>query len=452
MGANASNYPHSCSPRVGANSQAQQTFIGTSSYSQQGYGCESKLYSLDHGHEKPQDKKKRTSGLATLKKKFIKRRKSNRSADHAKQMREFLSGWDVRDVNALVEEYEGTSALKELSLQASLARPEAQTLQKDMADLYEYKYCTDVDLIFQETCFPVHRAILAARCPFFKTLLSSSPEYGAEIVMDINTAGIDMPMFSALLHYLYTGEFGMEDSRFQNVDILVQLSEEFGTPNSLDVDMRGLFDYMCYYDVVLSFSSDSELVEAFGGNQNCLDEELKAHKAIISARSPFFRNLLQRRIRTGEEITDRTLRTPTRIILDESIIPKKYAKVILHCMYTDVVDLSVLHCSLSVGSLSEVQALVAGKPNMTRAEEAMELYHIALFLEFNMLAQAQKKRLAEESLTICNMHVTVLLAQSEALNNEGQRPKPSVWSIAECEGKKPHNWTDKHRHSTCINN
>ncbi|XP_036590579.1 BTB/POZ domain-containing protein 7 [Trichosurus vulpecula] len=395
MGANASNYPHSCSPRVGGNSQAQQTFIGTSSYSHQGYGCESKLYSLDHGHEKPQDKKKKTSGLATLKKKFIKRRKSNRSADHAKQMRELLSGWDVRDVNALVEEYEGTSALKELSLQASLARPEARTLQKDMADLYEYKYCTDVDLIFQETCFPVHRAILAARCPFFKTLLSSSPEYGAEIIMDINTAGIDMPMFSALLHYLYTGEFGVEDSRFQNVDILVQLTEEFGTPNSLDVDMRGLFDYMCYYDVVLSFSSDSELVEAFVGNQNCLDEELRAHKAVISARSPFFRNLLQRRIRTGEEITDRTLRTPTRIILDESIIPKKYAKVILNCMYTDVVDLSALHCSPSVGSLSEVQALVAGKPNLTRAEEAMELYHIALFLEFNMLAQGCEDIIAE---------------------------------------------------------
>ncbi|XP_010210732.1 PREDICTED: BTB/POZ domain-containing protein 7 isoform X2 [Tinamus guttatus] len=395
MGANASNYPHSCSPRVGGNSQAQQTFIGTSSYSHQGYGCESKLYSLDHGHEKPQDKKKKTSGLATLKKKFIKRRKSSRSADHAKQMRELLSGWDVRDVNALVEEYEGTSALKELYLQANLARPEARTLQKDMADLYQYKYCTDVDLIFQETCFPVHRAILAARCPFFKTLLSSSPEYGAEIIMDINTAGIDMPMFSALLHYLYTGEFGMEDSRFQNVDILVQLSEEFGTPNSLDVDMRALFDYMCYYDVVLSFSSNSDLVEPFGGSQNCLDEELRAHKAVISSRSPFFRHLLQRRIRTGEEITDRTLRTPTRIILDESIIPKKYAKVILNCMYTDVVDLSVLHSSPSVGSLSEVQALVAGKINMTRAEEAMELYHIALFLEFNMLAQGCEDIIAE---------------------------------------------------------
>ena len=41
-----------------------------------------------------------------------------------------------------------------------------------------------------------------------------------------------------------------------------------------------------------------------------------------------------------------------------------------------------------MGSLSEVQALVAGKPNMIRVEEA--IYHIALFLEFNMLAQGNE--------------------------------------------------------------
>lgn len=28
MGANGSSYPHSCSPRIGGNAQAQQTFIG----------------------------------------------------------------------------------------------------------------------------------------------------------------------------------------------------------------------------------------------------------------------------------------------------------------------------------------------------------------------------------------------------------------------------------------
>ncbi|XP_030627490.1 BTB/POZ domain-containing protein 7 [Chanos chanos] len=409
MGVNASSYPHSCSPRFGGSSQTQQTFIGTS-YTPQGYGGESKLYSLEHGPEKPQDKKKKSSGLATLKRRFIKRRKSSRSADHARQMRELLSGWDVRDANALVEEYEGTAALKELSLQAGLARPEARTLQRDLAALYQHKYCTDVDLIFQDACFPAHRAILAARCPFFKTLLSSSPGYGAEVLLDVGTVGMDAPMFSALLHYLYSGELGAEDVRLQNLDVLVRLSEEFGTPNSLEADMRSLCEHMCYYDSLLSFSSDSELVEGFGvggggtpgggsagsGVPGVVEEELRAHKAVLSARSPFFRNLLQRRIRTGEEITERTLQTPTRIILDESIIPKKYARVILHCMYTDAVDLSlVLRGSPSVGSLGEVQALVAGRGSMSRAEEAMELYHIALFLEFSMLAQGCEDIIAE---------------------------------------------------------
>lgn len=332
-------------------------------------------------------------------------------------MRELLSGWDVRDVNALVEEYEGTSALKELSLQAGLARTDARTLQRDLALLYQHKYCTDVDLIFQDSCFPAHRAVLAARCPFFKTLLSSSPGYGAEVLLDVGTAGMDAHMFSALLHYLYTGELGPEvDPRLRNMDVLRRLSEEFGTPNSLEEDMRGLCENMCYYDSLLSFSSDSELVESLspgsaagsgseagvgGGEgsgvvvQESIEEELHAHKAVLSARSPFFRNLLQRRIRTGEEFTGRALHTPTRIILDESIIPKKYARVILHCMYTDVVELGlVLRSSPSAGSLGEVQALVAGgRGHMSRAEEAMELYHIALFLEFSMLAQGKYKSL-----------------------------------------------------------
>lgn len=348
-------------------------------------------------------------------------------------MRELLSGWDVRDTNALVEEYEGTAALKELSFQASLARAEAPNVQRDLAALYQHKYCTDVDLIFQGTCFPAHRAILAARCPFFKTLLSSSPGYGAEVLMDVETAGIDVPMFSALLHYLYTGDFGVggaEDTRLQNVDVLVQLSEEFGTPNSLEADMKGLFDYMCYYDALLSFSSDSEMLEngnergavaavPTGGNvgPETPDEDLRAHKAILSARSPFFRNLLQRRIRTGEEMTERTLQTPTRIVLDESIIPRKYVQVILHCMYTDVVELGlVLRGSPSASSLGEVQALVAGgRGASTRTEEAMELYHIALFLEFSMLAQGEshihtRTTCATFTLCICACGVCCILS------------------------------------------
>ncbi|KAG7461221.1 hypothetical protein MATL_G00207780 [Megalops atlanticus] len=395
MGVSASSYPNSCSPRFGGSSPAQHTLIGTTSYAQQGYGCESKLYSLEQGPEKPQDKKKKSSGLATLKRKFIKRRKSSRSADHARQMRELLSGWDVRDVNALVEEYEGTAALKELSLRAGLARPEARTLRRDLAALYEQRLCADAQLLFQGARFPVHRAVLAARCPLFKKLLPPA-ERGADILMDGGVAGVDAPMFDALLRYLYTGELGVAGER---ADILARLGEEFGTPSPLEADMRALCEHTCYYDSVLGFSSDGELAEGAGAGGGCAggaagqapppaEEELRAHKALLSARSPFFRNLLQRRIRAGEEPADRGPHAPTRIVLDESIIPKKYARVILHCMYTDAVDLSlVLRSSASAGSLGEVQALVAGKGSMTRTEEAMELYHIALFLEFSMLAQ-----------------------------------------------------------------
>lgn len=47
-----------------------------------------------------------------------------------------------------------------------------------------------------------------------------------------------------------------------------------------------------------------------------------------------------------------------RIVLDESVIPKRYARVLLHAIYLDTVDLSLIlrgsGCGSSAGSLSEV--------------------------------------------------------------------------------------------------
>ncbi|XP_064195634.1 BTB/POZ domain-containing protein 7-like isoform X1 [Anguilla rostrata] len=409
MGVSASGYPNSCSPRFGGSSQSQHTLIGTAPYGQQGYGCEPKLYSPEpQGPDRPAERRKKTSGLATLRRRFIKRRKAGRSADHGRQMRELLSGWEVRDVAALVEEYEGTAALKELSLRADLARPEARGLRRDLAALYERRHCADVDLVFRGARFPAHRAILAARCPLFRKLLppSPSPERDGPVPVDAALGGVDAPTFQALLRYLYTGELGGGggDARARSADVLLRLSEEFGAPSPLEADMRGLCDRMCYYDSLLSFSAEAGPGEgegaaaaaAAGGAGGGGGEELRAHKALLSARSPFFRNLLQRRTRSGEEAGDRAPPGPARIVLDESIIPKKYARVILHCMYTDAVDLSlVLRSSPSAGSLGEVQALVAGRGGMTRTEEAMELYHIALFLEFSMLAQGCEDIVAE---------------------------------------------------------
>lgn len=406
MGVNASTYPYPSCQTAGVKTHSSNAIGESPSHPQFGCQLDGKFCISGLGQDKRE--KKKSSNLALLKKKLFRRRKSAKSADHAKHMRELLCGWDVRDVGLLVKQYEAALAVKELVFQACVARPEASRLNEDLAKLYQFKYCTDVDLIFQDTCFPVHRAILAARCPFFKTLLLSNLDR-AELVMDISTVGIDMPILSSLLHYLYSGEFGMRDSQIKNVDVLVRLSEEFGMPNALHFDIYSLLESCCYYDAVLSFTSSPEVTDGFEGCR--LEGDFRCHKAILCARSPFFRNLLQKRIRSGEETTDRTLQTPARIVLNEAIIPKKYAKVILHCMYTDLVDLDlVLPFSPSSGCLREVQD-ESGKDSETRLENAMELFHIALFIEFDMLAQGCED-LIVESATLDSL-VTILKWSSQ---------------------------------------
>ncbi len=341
----------------------------------------------------PRDKKKKSSKLATLRKKLIRARRHSKSFDHSRAIRELTSSWTIRELNALVEEYEATIALKELAIMANLARPHANSCKEDLSALYDYKYCTDVDLIYKGVCFPAHRAILSARCAFFRDLLVRYPEYGAQVPINIKTQGVDVNMFSSLLRYLYTGEFSIEETtKFENLDVLVQLGDEFGVPNPLDYDLRTLLETGNYADAVLVFTSGGEPPDAAeaecdaAGNRT--NSDLRCHKAILAARSKFFRNLLLRRARSGEEMTERALQSPTCIVLDESVIPKQYARVLLHAIYMDTVDLShIVHSSTSTCSLSEVQAMVAGRGAATSADEAMEIYGIGQFLEFNMLSQ-----------------------------------------------------------------
>lgn len=331
------------------------------------------------------EKKKKTSKFATLRKKLIRARRHSRSYDHARAIREFTSNWNIWELQGLVEEYDATMALKELAIHAALARPHANSFKEDLSSLYDCKYCTDVDLIYRGACFPAHRAILLVRCAFFRNLLARYPQYGAHVPVHIRTPGVDLPMFSALLRYLYTGEFHAEEGSLANYDILVQLGEEFGIPNPLDHDLRTLLETGQYSDTVLVFTTDVEHHPDVHSSDSMLDprvknNELRCHKAILAARSPFFRKLLQERVRPGEEMTC--------MVLDDSVIPKQYARVLLHAVYLDTVDLSlIVHNSASMCSLSEVQAMVAGKGHMTQVDEAMEIYQIGQFLDFPMLSQ-----------------------------------------------------------------
>lgn len=357
------------------------------------------------------ERKKKATGFATLRKKFIRRRRTSKACDHGRVIRELVSSWNPLEINGLLEEYEALAALKDLHVQAELARPPATTFKQDLSTLYDYKHCTDVDLVYRGTCFPVHRALLSARCPYFRELLAGCPGYGARICLDLRTPNLEVHIFSALLRYLYTGDICTHDSSI-DINILRRLGEEFGTPNNLENDLRYLLDTGDYADAALVFTSDGDYQRPDSGSSEYGFRpklELPCHKAILSARSTFFRNLIQRRTRSGEDHTERALHIPTRIVLDESVIPKRYARVLLHALYLDTVDLSLIlrgsGCGNSAGSLSEVQALThTGRMRPSPLEEAMELYQIGRFLELDILSQGCEDLILEwlshESLSI----------------------------------------------------
>ncbi|KAI8116725.1 BTB/POZ domain-containing protein 7 [Lucilia cuprina] len=363
-----------------------------------------------------EQRRKRVTGFATLKRKFIRRRRSSKACDHARVLRDFVSDWTPLELAALCEEYEALAALRDLSMQAELARPPATTYKQDLAALFETKTCTDCDLVFRGAIFPVHRCILSSRCTYFRDLLAGCPGFGARICLELPTSPIDVQMFASLLRYLYTGDLCPHDASM-DIGLLRQLGDDFGTPNPLEHDLRYLLETGDYADAALVFTSENGGgggggisgssamgVVGLGGEYNRPDSgnseygfrpklELPCHKAILSARSPFFRNLIARRTRNMDaEYAERALHVPTRIVLDETVIPKRYARVLLHAIYLDTVDLTLIlrganSGTAAAGSLGEVHALTAGRTRPTPLEEAMELYQIGRFLDLDILAQ-----------------------------------------------------------------
>jgi BTB/POZ domain-containing protein 7 len=102
----------------------------------------------------------------------------------------------------LNEEYESSALLKELSLMAESARPFASTSQHDLCELYDFKHCSDITLVFKGVHFPVHKAIVCVRCPAFRELLGKKP-FGSYVNVNLDIPGLRVELFNDLLRYLY---------------------------------------------------------------------------------------------------------------------------------------------------------------------------------------------------------------------------------------------------------
>lgn len=246
--------------------------------------------------------------------------------------------------------------------------------------------------------------------------------------------------------------------------MIASLAHEFGAPNSLEQDLKTLYDTAAYSDAILTFTSDSSTISAAasstlgpyssttlrGGDCGSLGHcggvrnrggELRCHRAMLAARSPFFRSLITRRNRAANEPLQNAAsgspgggtlppgvsggspgmtlprypgspggtssppsqRRPMNIVLDDGVIPRCFARALLTAVYLDVVDTSsIIRNSLSLSTLNTVAMAssssstsaggdsTASVPLMsTSTNEAMELYHIGRFLEFPALTNGR---------------------------------------------------------------
>lgn len=351
--------PAACSP-VASSQQQQQHYQQQQHHHQQQQphnGCSS---------PNGLSQSAKSAKLSTLRKKMSRfRRKPNISTDYGKQMRDFIASWSYRELLSLRQEYEALSTLKELSVQAMNARSPVRAAKSDLSVLFESQLCADAQLSYHGAVFPVHRAILCARCSVFKQLFASTQHasFSQPVPVQISTPGISLNMFACLLKYLYTGQISVEAARFDNWDTLGHLCQEFGTPNLLERDLKVLLDSAAYSDCLLVFSSAHHDDSGLGlmsqrrrhlYNQHHLSSppsstsssassspagrpppplEVPCHRALLAARSKFFHNLVLRR--DGSEAL-------LRIVLDEAIVPRKFALVLLNAFYTDRLDLTLL--------------------------------------------------------------------------------------------------------------
>uniref|UniRef100_T1KYV3 BTB domain-containing protein n=1 Tax=Tetranychus urticae TaxID=32264 RepID=T1KYV3_TETUR len=405
-------------------------------------------------------KRRNLTTFATLRKKLgCKARRTSKSFDHAQVIKAFISTWSNRDIAQLVHGYEITNLLKDLHIQAELARPSASTVAQDLTDLFDCNYVADAYLLFKGHTFPVHKAIVCVRCPLFRELMGKINDFGTQIPVNLDVPGLRPDFFMDLLRYLYSGEFYTSYSSTNSLpistydSILVKLSDQ--APNSLEHDLKHLLETGLYSDAILVFSSpniqstsianevgsSNTLGSSFtsssstGNNnnhlygyanfgtvkkcKNCSEQtEFSCHCAILASRSTFFRNVISRhQKRFTDALTEagatsiNLANQKIRIVIDESIIPRRFARILLNCIYRDSTDLinllpgCVCQCTQSndLGQSSRLHSSnLTSKSSASYIKELMELYEIGRFLELDSLIQACEDLLVD-SLSVYNL-------------------------------------------------
>jgi len=301
-------------------------------------------------------------------------------------LKDLLSGWSTRDLTLLLEHYERANQLKSLQFDADCARPPVKTVSQDLGSLFDRQDFFDCCLHYKGLAIHVNRAILCIRSPFFREVVGKSND------IDLNL-NLDLPAqtLKDIVRYLYTGHLVLPPA------MLLKLSERFGVPNALERDLRHLLETGLFSDTTLVWTQNHE-IEANKVTHKCVacsdQSEYAVHSAVLAARSPFFNKILRKR--------------QPRVLLDEKVIPRRFARVILHCIYGVDVGQVLPHCvcqclqfysfdlNCSTNTLTDKtmtdKASSSCSSSLTTTidrdlllKQVLELFEIACFLELDCL-------------------------------------------------------------------
>ena len=317
-------------------------------------------------------KKKRNYGFATFKKKLIGKRRHGKGSDHGRCFREHFLDCSSPVLKSLLSQYESLTLLKDLSVQANLARPPAPTLGQSLADILSSGACSDLTLLYCGHRFPVHKHVLMARCPYFGRHLTPDQ---TEFQLRLRNCAVSPGTLGVILGYLYTGNPDLL-RQVSETESLAPLEEEFGIPNSLESDVSFLGESGTWADCKLVFAPSSL--------------ELSCHKAVLAARSGFFQRLLEK--------SDRE-----EICLDNDVIPAKYGPALVHAMYMDALDTRLIRDEGFYGDEEPSEATYSPRSSEEEVmRDVMNLYEIGKFLEFSFLSQCCEDALMQ-MMTIHNV-------------------------------------------------
>ncbi|ETN84185.1 hypothetical protein NECAME_07006 [Necator americanus] len=303
------------------------------------------------------------SSSKQLSKFSFKRKNGNR--DKVKSFRDLISTWPLHDIETLCRELETSRILFLLKSSADSARPSFLSIEEQLSS----SDSKDFALIIGDHTYPIHRRVAIARCDLVQQLLCEQDfrEFHLSFPYGKHFTHHDMCMF---IHYVYTGDWN------GNADTLQSIRNWMKCHRDLAVDLRNA-EKMALKDgdltiILTSPNSDNEKLAKV-----CVpDYSIRCDSSILSSRSEVFRGLLKH------------VRDARDIVLDEALLPRGFAPVLIHFLYTDELDFSLVpDTALSQSSLSEARAIVAGHAPHSPLYYAIQLIHIAKFFILERLVQ-----------------------------------------------------------------